>query len=165
MDDDPSLGGYCCRKCHWRQSTGSKTGKPHDVSCKKREPPFGSIRALPTPPRLAYESADGNCDLATKDELEDPSARISLACASNCGFLLSEDVEMGGYCCRRCHYRHATGERPRIRHVECLKLDAPLHVRRAPPVPPRKPSAGKPQKKDTASCSKREAPDSPQRCE
>ena len=33
VDEDASFGGYCCRKCHWRHSSGSKGGKQHESTC------------------------------------------------------------------------------------------------------------------------------------
>ena len=143
VDEDASIGGYCCRNCHWRHSSGSKGGKKHESSCKKRAPPPGAVRALPTPPKLAY-APDGSRASSTLSALCDKSMRASLACANpNCLYLVAEDLDLGGYCCRNCHYRHVTGAKPQNKHdPDCPKCEAPDHVLRAPPHAPEKPHVG-----------------------
>eukprot|EP00747_Dinoflagellata_sp_TGD_P218671 gnl/TRDRNA2_/TRDRNA2_90881_c0_seq1.p1 gnl/TRDRNA2_/TRDRNA2_90881_c0~~gnl/TRDRNA2_/TRDRNA2_90881_c0_seq1.p1 ORF type:complete len:249 (-),score=50.57 gnl/TRDRNA2_/TRDRNA2_90881_c0_seq1:431-1156(-) len=50
VHEKPSFGGYCCKKCHWVQAYGSKTGKRHGQQCAKQNAPEGAPRAPPQPP-------------------------------------------------------------------------------------------------------------------
>ena len=50
VHDDPGVGGYCCRGCHWRRWNGSKTTITHGWTCTKVEAPIGAPRAGSVPP-------------------------------------------------------------------------------------------------------------------
>ena len=49
----PSFGGYCCKKCHWLQESGSRS-KKHGVQCQCVDAPEGAPRAPPVPPGTAW---------------------------------------------------------------------------------------------------------------
>lgn len=50
VHSDPTFGGFCCRKCHWRDSNASKCKKKHGELCQKLEAPPDAIKAEPIPP-------------------------------------------------------------------------------------------------------------------
>ena len=50
VHEDPSFGGFCCKKCHWVYATSSKTKRRHGIQCAKREAPLRAPRASPQPP-------------------------------------------------------------------------------------------------------------------
>merc|ERR1712137_213420 len=47
---DPSFGGFCCKKCHYRHVSGTKGKKKHGARCAQREAPPDTPRAEPAPP-------------------------------------------------------------------------------------------------------------------
>ena len=47
-------GGYCCGKCHLRDTTGKKYHKNHYAECLKQTAPKDAQIAAPTPPAEAY---------------------------------------------------------------------------------------------------------------
>jgi dienelactone hydrolase len=57
---DPSFGGYCCKKCHWRHATQSKGKQKHGQMCPQVELPQGASRAPSVPP-------DKPCDFGSGD--------------------------------------------------------------------------------------------------
>ena len=50
VHEDPSFGGFCCKRCHWGFVQGSTSGKEHGVKCQQREACQGAPRAVPVPP-------------------------------------------------------------------------------------------------------------------
>lgn len=73
-----------------------------------------------------------------------PPGRAGLLCANpRCWFLVHEKPIYGGYCCKKCHYRHATNTNNNTktkRHgLQCAQKDAPEGAPRAPEVPPDEP--------------------------
>lgn len=54
---NPAFGGYCCKKCHWRQATQSKS-KKHGIKCQQAQAPEGAPRAPEVPPDGALEVAE-----------------------------------------------------------------------------------------------------------
>ena len=51
MHEDPAFGGYCCKKCHWRQVSGSKSNK-HGQLCVERYAHPDARVAAPEPPEV-----------------------------------------------------------------------------------------------------------------
>lgn len=66
VHENPIYGGYCCKKCHWRQTSSSKSKKHHGLNCAQREAPEGAPRAPEVPPneplRYSDNAADGVAD-------------------------------------------------------------------------------------------------------
>lgn len=50
---NPGFGGYCCKKCHWKQDTNSKS-KKHGAQCQCVDAPEGAPRAPPVPPDTTW---------------------------------------------------------------------------------------------------------------
>mmetsp|Transcript_98030 Transcript_98030/g.281663 ORF Transcript_98030/g.281663 Transcript_98030/m.281663 type:complete len:229 (+) Transcript_98030:87-773(+) len=66
IHQNPLYGGFCCRKCHFRLVSGSKTKKHHGGQCERRDAPEGAPRApavVPDAPLIAdapgLEPAEG----------------------------------------------------------------------------------------------------------
>lgn len=57
VHSSPEFGGYCCRKCHWKESTQSKSKLTHGDLCEKRERKGFAIRAEGLAPTFTLEDA------------------------------------------------------------------------------------------------------------
>jgi len=71
-----------------------------------------------------------------------PAGRAGLMCANpKCWYLVHPRDIFGGYCCKKCHWRHMTSSTKSKKHhgIQCLKVDAPEGAPRAPAVPPAEP--------------------------
>jgi len=149
----PTFGGYCCKKCHWRHATGLKSGKAHEKSCAKKDAPCGAKRAAATPPLQPLEGAGAIkevCIVTISPYQEVPWTRTvhlvdraNLACANtNCPFFVGESPDSGGYCCKKCHWRHTTNTKTNKKHdATCSKRQARLDTPRASAMPPLNPYA------------------------
>mmetsp|Transcript_62924 Transcript_62924/g.121233 ORF Transcript_62924/g.121233 Transcript_62924/m.121233 type:complete len:269 (+) Transcript_62924:48-854(+) len=70
-----------------------------------------------------------------------PVGRAGLMCANpRCWFLVHEKEIFGGYCCKKCHWRHACSSKSKKHHgAQCMQCEAPEGAPRAPAVPPAEP--------------------------
>lgn len=50
VNSDPAFGGYCCRKCHWRFTSGSGCKRKHGAACEQLPARPGALRALNASP-------------------------------------------------------------------------------------------------------------------
>lgn len=157
VNESPEFGGYCCKKCRWRETSTSKKKKDHGVSCSQIEAPEGARRAprvaplLPDSspvvepmrsPDIAVERDRCRPTLVAEQVLPAmPMGRAGLMCANpKCWLLVHKREDYGGYCCKKCHWRHTNGSKSKNCHgVNCLLKSAPDGAPRAPPVPPNEP--------------------------
>jgi len=70
-----------------------------------------------------------------------PVGRAGLMCANpKCWFLVHEKEIYGGYCCKKCHWRHVCSSKSKKHHgLQCNQCEAPEGAPRAPPIPPAEP--------------------------
>ncbi|CAK9071425.1 unnamed protein product [Durusdinium trenchii] len=144
-------GGYCCKKCHWRHVSGSKSGKNHDRVCGRSPAPKETPQAEPTPPSDPYpleETKEENAvsvDRGLEPDLEgiqeNPLFKSQFLCANpSCHFLVSRDLTDGNYCCKKCHWRFVSQSKSaKKRHnSHCAKIYVE-GAARAPHRPPKDP--------------------------
>lgn len=90
---EPVFGGYCCRRCHWRHATGSKTTKLHGSCCTQQVAHQSLPRAPAEEPSqrsplfgMAEDDGDGDKvgeNVSTTSPQFDAGASTTAAAAKN----------------------------------------------------------------------------------
>lgn len=147
---DEADGGYCCKKCHWRDVSGFKSGKNHDKVCGKCPVAKDTPRATARTPTDPYPVEEEKAEVAAvpqavppaKGIVVNPLFKAGFACANpTCQFVVSQNSADGNYCCKKCHWRHASQSKSckKKHNWECAKKFYEYGMQRAPHRPPDEP--------------------------
>ena len=113
----PSAWTRMVRRESTRRLSESRSQSPQSVTTSAPAPVAGGQEVLVVPRQRQTRAGYGEVKSCEGSQSCSPLAVRTLPCSQvlcanqNCWFLVDDDSSCGGYCCRKCHWRHTVSPR------------------------------------------------------
>mmetsp|Transcript_18380 Transcript_18380/g.55919 ORF Transcript_18380/g.55919 Transcript_18380/m.55919 type:complete len:531 (-) Transcript_18380:216-1808(-) len=129
----PRRDGSCEASCS-QEPPDSPTPRSAPAAARS---PSALAAALPERSRSADDQSAPEASLVEAN----PVDRSSTCANPSCFFRVHSDPAFGGFCCKKCHWRFASGSKCKKKHGDMCQQRTAANANRAPPVPPEQPVA------------------------